>query len=628
MTGSDDLPYHRLLPDLVDHIPGALLLADRDGLVHHANSAARRLLQLPLPPTSGWHIDELLHTLSRPGGDLLLLSSLLRQLSAEPQHHVLTMGHGDDLRWLDVQLRQLPDELGRQYLLIAIQDTTEEHQTRYQCSYLSAILEATSDAVIGLDHEDRIRSWNAGACGLYGYPSETAIGQHVSLLLDNHQEASQAAWEEAQQCLTVDAPAEATHRHRDGDALPVQVRLMPLTADPQQPIRCALVIHDLSAQKELEAQLHHALKLDSIGQLASGVAHDFNNLLTVILGQSEMIHRSRPGDDLHDRVSQIIQATTRAKALTGQLLAFSRKTAIAPCPVDLNHQLEQLGKMIRRLIGEDIDLSFELSPHLPTIKIDPTQLDQIVINLVVNARDAIPSNGQITLGTDLQEVTPEAADTLGLPPGSYVQFFVRDNGSGMSPDLRQRIFEPFFTTKEAGKGTGLGLSMVRQIMQQVEGHIRVEGQLGQGSTFYLSFPTCGEPLEGEELHEPPAPYQLRGQHLLLVEDEDNLRGLCQEILEDAGFRVSLASTGPEALRQLDRHADDIALVVTDLVMPGTNVEHYITALSQRLGPRRTLYVTGFADRYDRVLPELREKGCYLQKPFSPRQLIQAIQELL
>jgi two-component system, cell cycle sensor histidine kinase and response regulator CckA len=401
------------------------------------------------------------------------------------------------------------------------------------------------------------------------------------------------------------------------------------------PIISSHVVHcyavDISERLSLEAQLRHSQKMESIGQLAAGVAHDFNNILTIIRGYSGLLlDREDLSYDLTEPIQQISIASERAANLTRQLLMFSRKQVMQPKEIDLNEIISNVTRLLRRVLGEDITLHFNYSPNLPAIYADSGMIEQVIMNLAVNARDAMPRGGQLTVGTSLAEINqvhvkanPEAA------VGHFVCLRVTDTGMGIPPSHMTRIFEPFFTTKEVGKGTGLGLATVYGIAKQHRGWIEVLSREGQGTTFRVFLPS--RPRAKTEAVIPPEPQKVRGgnENILVVEDEPELRALVREILEHYGYKVYEAGSGPEAIPIWQQHAGQIDLLLTDMVMPGNMSGHELAEKlkSQRPG-LKVIYTSGYS--VDVVGKDfLFKRGLnFLQKPYHPLTLAKVVRECL
>jgi signal transduction histidine kinase/CheY-like chemotaxis protein len=387
---------------------------------------------------------------------------------------------------------------------------------------------------------------------------------------------------------------------------------------------------DITERKSLEKQLRQAQKMEAIGQLAGGIAHDFNNLLGIIIGYSQLFEEQL--DEKHPlkpKVAQIQKAGERAAALTRQLLAFSRQQVLEPKVLDLNAVVADMSKMLHRLIGEDIDLVTVPAPDLGHVKADQGQMEQVIMNLAVNARDAMPQGGKLTITTanaDLDDVY--VRQHLAGAPGPYVVLQVSDTGCGMDRDTQARIFEPFFTTKESGKGTGLGLSTVYGVVKQSEGYIWVYSEPGQGTTFKIYLPRVDQP---ETPAEPVSGVRkdARGtETILVVEDAQALRELTRELLESAGYTVLEASDGAEALRIAKEHHGPIHLLLTDVVMPGMDGRALAESMVVSHPDLKVLYVSGYTD--DAILRHgiFDSKITLLQKPFRREDLTRKVRDVL
>ncbi len=380
-----------------------------------------------------------------------------------------------------------------------------------------------------------------------------------------------------------------------------------------------------------EEQLRQAQKMEAIGRLAGGVAHDFNNLLTVIKGRGDLLVRRIGEDSPHRRgLDEILKAAERAAGLTRQLLAFSRKQMLAPKVLDVRTVVEDLGSMLARLIGEDIELVIRMPEGLGRVKIDPGQLEQVMMNLAVNARDAMPRGGRLLL--EAANVRREPGPLLGgddVPPGEYVMLAMTDTGCGMTREVLADVFEPFFTTKPMGQGTGLGLSMVYGIVRQSEGHITAYSEVGVGTTFKVYLPIVDAPLAA-----PVAPagsarrLQGQGETILVVEDEPLLLELVSETLREGGYRVLPARDGATALQVAGGHDGELHLALTDMVMPGMNGKEVALGLARLRPGLRVIFMSGYSETGIFHNGRLDEGVTLLQKPFSPGELLERIHELL
>jgi two-component system, cell cycle sensor histidine kinase and response regulator CckA len=393
---------------------------------------------------------------------------------------------------------------------------------------------------------------------------------------------------------------------------------------------CLLAItRDVTMHRQLEQQLLQAQKMEAVGRLAGGVAHDFNNLLGVIMGYSELLAREIGANSLlSQRIDAIQTACQRAASLTGQLLAFSRRQVLLPKVLNLNSLVAETDAMLRRLIGEDVEAATVLDPGLGQVKADPGQIVQVIMNLAVNARDAMPNGGKLIIET-ANVTLPEGMVCHGVSvaPGSYVMLAVGDTGSGMNAETQGRIFEPFFTTKPVGEGTGLGLATVGGIVEQSGGHIFVDSQLTRGTTFKIYLPRVDAVAESA----PPRTRSAQPQGsetILLVEDDSNLRDLVQESLQSMHYTVLVAASGQDALRLLERHPAPIDLLITDVIMPrmsGPELSQLVTTLRPGI---KVLYMSGYTDDKLRDLPTTAPEIAWIQKPFQLHDLAQKLREVL
>jgi PAS domain S-box-containing protein len=425
------------------------------------------------------------------------------------------------------------------------------------------------------------------------------------------------------------------HQKKDQTVIDVEITSHPLDFAGR---RARLVLaHDITERKRAEEalqlteeQLRQALKMEAVGKLAGGVAHDFNNLLTAITGHSEMcLKRLTPEDSLHRHLDQIKKAGDRAAALTRQLLAFSRKQILQPEVLDLNHIVLELSKMLQRLIGEDVDLLMGLAADLGKVKADPNQLEQVLMNLVVNARDAMPKGGKLTIETSNVHLSEEFADRhVSVPAGHYVMLAVSDSGCGMDAETQARIYEPFFTTKEVGKGTGLGLATVYGIVKQSEGSIWVYSELGMGTTFKIYLPAveCQQAKVAVGVENPEL---LMGvETVLLVEDEEVVREMATEILRENGYHVMEAKHPQEALSLAAQYDGIIHLMLTDVVMPQMSGRDLAEQLMPTRPDMKVLYMSGYTD--DAIVHHgvLEEGTAFIAKPFSIDGLARKLREVL
>ena len=418
-------------------------------------------------------------------------------------------------------------------------------------------------------------------------------------------------------------------RHRKKDGTVFDVETFAYSLDFSGRPACLVQARDVTERRDLEEQLRQAQKMEAIGRLAGGVAHDFNNLLTVITGHSDLL-LSMPdlSEDDRESITAIQEAGERAAALTRQLLGFSRQTMLQPKVLDVNEVVEETGKMLRRLIGEDILFTTLLAPDLSHVKVDPGQLDQVLMNLAINARDAMPRGGALTVETANVVLDESYKDILlNCQPGPHVMLAMTDNGCGMTRDIQARVFEPFFTTKKPGKGTGLGLAMVFGIVQQSGGCIHVYSEPGSGSTFRIYLPAADEPIA--DAGDPAVAVDLRGtETILLVEDDEAVRRLALRCLEMNGYTALTAVDGTDALRVVADHTGPLDLVLTDVVMPNMGGPELVRGLRAQIPELKVLFTSGYTD--DAVVRHglLQANVAFLQKPYTPMALAQKLRHVL
>jgi two-component system, cell cycle sensor histidine kinase and response regulator CckA len=386
---------------------------------------------------------------------------------------------------------------------------------------------------------------------------------------------------------------------------------------------------DVTERRALEKQLSMAAKMEAVGRLSGGIAHDFNNLLGVIIGYSQVLRRKLdPNSPLKEHAEEVEKAANRAVSLTRQLLAFSRQQILTLAVVDLNTLVSDMQKMLPRLIGEDVVVDIDLDPNLGRIKADQGQIEQVVMNLAVNARDAMPDGGRLQIETGNRELDDlYCSEHPGAKPGRYIMLAVTDSGAGMTPQTLAHIFEPFFTTKEVGKGTGLGLATVYGIVKQSGGYIWVDSALGIGSCFQIYLPRVEESVS-KPAAEAPTDNLGGTETILLVEDADALRKLARSFLVDHGFQVIVASNGEEAIHVAERHGRPIDLLVTDVVMPGMNGRALADRLLAKQPKLKVLYISGYTDSFIAGHGVLEEGTFLLHKPFTEEVLVRKVRDVL
>lgn len=465
---------------------------------------------------------------------------------------------------------------------------------------------------------------NRAAARLYGYSEE----EFRALTLTNLQtEEDTRRFVSEMNDPARTAPGVWRHRTKSGRMLDVEITLHPIQQSGRD-ARLAVVL-DITGRRQLEDQLRQAQKMEAVGMLAGGVAHDFNNLLTIITGYSQLVLNSLRVDDPNRySVEQILKAAERAAGLTQQLLAYSRRQVLQPKVLDINRLVSSLTTMLQRLIGEDVDLRLVLRPDVGRIHADAGQVEQVLMNLVVNARDAMPNGGMLTVETANVELDESYTNRhMEVKSGSYIMLAVSDNGAGMDEATSARLFEPFFTTKGAGKGTGLGLSTVFGIVKRCGGSLQVSSELGRGTSVKVFLPRIDQPLALDP--EAQRKVVARGHEtILLVEDDDMVRNLVRETLHRTGYTVVDANSPVEACRAADEFPGTIHLLITDVVMPKINGRELAGQLVRRRPGLKVLYMSGYTDSAIASMGGLQKEVAFLQKPFTPVGLVEKVREVL
>jgi PAS domain S-box-containing protein len=488
---------------------------------------------------------------------------------------------------------------------------------------LRRIFEHVGDALFITDETGLVLDANPAACTLTSTPLEQLRGRELRGVLG----ASDGSMTESVDESPARLRGELRLKGQDGELQTVDARSAAFAP--------GLLVHtlrDLTHQRHLEQELHHSQKMDAIGKLAGGVAHDFNNLLTVISSYTSFLLESfDETDPRREDATEIKQAAVRAAQLTRQLLAFSRKQVIQPRSLIVNSIVTDTEKMLRRLIGEDVELVTKLAPDLFEVRADAGQLEQVLMNLAVNARDAMPQGGRLSIETaNVRLSSASGPRPTTMPEGDYVMLAVSDAGTGIPAEVQSHIFEPFFTTKEAGKGTGLGLSTVYGIVKQAGGDVRVDSEMGRGTTFRIYLPRIVDEYKETEIAAAAADdVESRGHEtVLLVEDEDHLRGLAVRILNAHGYTVLTAIDGADAVRQANEYANPIHLVVSDVVMPRMGGRLLSELLVSARPKVKVLFMSGYTD--DDVMRRgiLDRRTAFLEKPFTPEQLVSKVRQVL
>ena len=494
-----------------------------------------------------------------------------------------------------------------------------------------ALLESASQAILGVDRNGRIVLANPKTVEVFGYAREELLGARIEMLLPEGHRRVHGRYRDdyfaRPRVRPMGIGMDLAGRRKDGTEFPVEISLS--YVETAEGLFAIAFVNDISDRKRLESQLLQAQKMEAVGRLAGGVAHDFNNMLTVVIGYNRMIlDELSPLDPVRGCAEEVLKAADRAAALTRQLLTFSRRQIIQPRVMNVNTTVAHTEKMLHRLIGEDLELLLVLHEDVGNIRADPSHVEQAVVNLALNARDAMPDGGRITIETANVHLDESYARThLGVRPGEFVMIAVSDTGHGMDAETRRRLFEPFFTTKEKGKGTGLGLATVYGAVKQLGGDIWVYSEPGKGTTFKLYFPRIMESPD------PPAsPADAEREHstetILVVEDEQAVRDLTVKMLRKLGHTVLAAADGVEAIEIAKSHAGPIALLLTDVVMPNMSGRQVADELLRLRPELKVLYLSGYTDNTVVHHGVLEDGVEFLPKPFSRETLANKIRDVL
>ncbi|MDX1660840.1 MAG: PAS domain S-box protein, partial [Gemmatimonadota bacterium] len=612
---------------LTQQMPAILWTTDRELRFTSSTGSGLEAMGLEPDQVTGMLVEEFL------GADHVGVA--MHERAREGESVSYEAGHED--RTYETHVEPFRDEDGEVIGVIGVAlDITERRRTEEkledQTAYFTQLFQESPEAIVLLDGEDRILRINREFTEMFGYSADEAIGERINDLVvppDLHDEASDLSGRIAS---GTDVNVEAVRRRKDGTLIHVSILGTPIEVKEGRHIYG--IYRDITERKRLEGQLLQSQKLEAVGRLAGGVAHDFNNLLTAILGHAQLIRGDLSDDhSLEEDLVEIERSVRRAAELTDQLLTFSRKDDRRVESLTLNDVVTDMGRLLDRLIGEDIEIETELASELPPVEGDPARVEQVIMNLAVNARDAMPSGGHLSIRTAL--VAPDAPESPPWAAEPLVMLSVTDEGTGMSREEQAQMFEPFYTTKSPGKGTGLGLATVYGIVESMSGRIDVTSELGRGTDIRLFFPPLPDrsaagpatelPVEGRDREAP------HGETILLVEDEPSVRRMARRALESHGYRVLVAEDGERALSIVDGHGnggEPIDLLVSDIVMPGMS-GHEVGGRIRRILPTiRAVFMSGYTDV--RKLPEEFEEGDveFLPKPFSPQTLARTVREIL
>jgi len=497
-----------------------------------------------------------------------------------------------------------------------------------------SLIDALPVALVGLDRNDRVTHWNPAAERLFGWTAAEVLGQPYPAISLDRRDEHQVLLDDAFKGGRNFPGVETQQRRKDGSLVDVAIWTAPLPAGGGSPSVAIGVILDLTERKKLETLLYQSQKMEAVGQLAGGIAHDFNNLITVVTGQSGLLSEDpRLPQEWRDSVAAITEAADRAALLTRQLLAFSRRQVLQARVFCINDAINEMRDMLRRLIGADVDIVTDLDQDLGHVRVDPTQFQQIVLNLAVNARDAMPDGGRLRIATSNAWIDAAMAAAFPYPvlTGGYIRLEVQDSGEGMDDLVLNRIFEPFFTTKPRGQGTGLGLSTVYGIVKQSGGYIWVDSAPAEGTTFSIYLPrvVAETPVAAVpadvRVDQAPSPSD---ETILLVEDEAGVRELARRVLERAGYRVLEADDGEAAIALSGEYPGEIHLLVSDVVMPGQRGPAVFRRLAAERPGLRVLFMSGYSEEVLAMDAFVTPVVSFLEKPFTPAALRQAVADSL
>ncbi len=616
---------------IVDTVGSLVVVLDREGRIISFNRACER--------TTGYSFEEVL---GRPIWDLFLVPEeapevrrVFQRLCAgdfpnqHENHWVTRSGERRLIVWSNTVLL---DQAGRvEYVIGTGIDVTDrrgaERQIRRLNETLRALLEASPLAIWAVDPEGQVEFWNPAAERMLGWSEAEILHRPLPLGAEDRPEALAELLELSRRGETLRG-LERRQRRRDGSTIELSLWTAPLRDESERLTAVLGVAADVTQTKQLEEQFRQAQKMEAVGRLAGGVAHDFNNLLTIITGYGQMLAESLPaGDPLLEPVGEILKAAGSAARLAGQLLMFSRKQRTQRSLVDLNEIVAGMDRMLRRVLGEDIELVTRLSPGPAPVRADPVHLEQVIMNLVVNAREAMPAGGRITLETAPVLLDEDyARHHLGVQPGPHVLLAVSDTGKGMDADTLRQAFEPFFTTKQ--QGTGLGLSTVYGIVQQHGGRIWAYSEPGLGTTFKIYLPAAEGALEPAASPGPPHWALGGGETILVAEDDPDLRKLIAEVLRREGYHVLPAAHAQEALQICQEYPGRIDLLLTDVVMPALGGRELAEQALGRRPSLKVLYMSGYADRAVVENGILPREEVFLEKPFTKETLLRKLRQAL
>jgi len=636
-----------LSASILEAIPDAVAAVNQHGLIIQVNAQTESLFGYTRDELIGESVEILVPERQRPGhhqhrkdfhaqpkirrmGSGLDLYGRRRDGSEFPVEISLSpvaMGDGtivlsvirdiSDRKRIEEELRRANEELDRR----------KTRELRDSQNRLALIVDSSQDAIIGKNLDGIITQWNKGAEQIYGYSAAEMIGRSISVLCPpDRPDEIPGILERIRHGERVEY-FESVRTTKDGKRLNMSISVSPIYDTDGRIVGASAIARNITAQKKIEDQLRQSQKMEAVGRLAGGVAHDFNNLLGIVTACAELL-RGRVDTSGLEYVDNIGEATKRGASLTRQLLAFSRRQPVQTQILDLSERLKEVSKLLKPLMGGDVEIVLPARTDTAVVEADPGQLDQIVLNLAVNSRDAMPNGGRLIIETGVYDLDESFAREHSMTPGRYAMLAVSDNGTGMDEATRLRIFEPFFTTKESGKGSGLGLATVYGIVKQNGGHIWVYSEVSRGTTFKIYLPSAEHKLGlSTEGRADVLPVRRDGVTILLAEDDPIMRKLTRRMLEEHGYTVLEAVDGLAALDVISANTSHIDLTLTDVVMRGMNGPELVLRLMDSHPEMKVVYMSGYMGEL--VIHQGLQSGIrLLEKPFTRAALLKTIDEAL
>jgi PAS domain S-box-containing protein len=637
-----------LSPSILEAVPDAVVAVNRQGIIVQVNAQTEAMFGYTRDELIGQSIEILIPERHRKQHD-----SHRERFHSEPR--IRRMGTGLDLNGrrrdgseFPVEISLSPVQTGNGLMVVsAIRDISDRkrieaelrraneeldkrksRELRDSQNRLALIVDSSQDAIIGKNLDGIVTHWNKGAEEIYGYTAEEMIGRHVSMLAP--EDRAHEIDEILQHIRKGERVGyfESLRVTKDKRKLNMSISVSPIYDEQGKVVGASTIARNITAQKKTEEQLRQSQKMEAIGRLAGGVAHDFNNLLGIVTACSELLRSKISGPENTEYLDNIREAAKRGAALTRQLLAFSRRQPVQRQLLDLNQRLKEVRKLLSPLMGDDVELVDLPRSATAIVEADPGQIDQIILNLAVNARDAMPRGGKLIIETGVFDFDEGfVREHPGMDAGRYVMLAISDNGIGMDEATRSRVFEPFFTTKEMGKGTGLGLATVYGIVQQSGGHVWVYSEVGHGTTFKIYLPSAEKKLvPGTQEAEDVLPPRRDGVTVLLVEDDGVMRRLTRKMLEEHGYGVLEAEDGSAAMRTISSATVKVDLLLTDVVMKGMTGPDLVLKLIESYPSIKVVYMSGYTGE---LVTNQRGNGlCLLEKPFTRTMLLQSLDRAL